>query len=91
MLYLNHNKFEGSLDFTRLPERLEELYVNDNVFSGEIDVSRLPVSLITFDARNNRLSGTVHRPLGLLGWKCHDEPSVRRKQRSHCGRSIGKT
>ena len=57
MLYLNHNKFEGSLDFTRLPETLEDLQLGANSFSGEIDIAHLPASVTYLGVWNNRLGG----------------------------------
>ena len=68
-LSLDGNTFGGSLDLTRLPERLESLELSDNFFSGEIDVRHLPQSLEYLDIRNNRLCASPTKGhLSVVGW-----------------------
>ena len=64
-MYLDGNNFEGSLDFTRLPESMRYISLSDNRFSGTIDLVNLPKNMLSFNVRTNALSGTVRVPPGL--------------------------
>ena len=49
LLHVIHNIFEGSLNFTLLPESLNALLLRNNSFSGEIDVSHFHAGLKDLD------------------------------------------
>ena len=64
-LVLDNNNFQGSLDFTQLPNSIRHIILAENRFSGTIDLGNLPESMEDLDVKKNALSGTVRVPHGI--------------------------
>ncbi|KNH04327.1 leucine-rich repeat, partial [Perkinsela sp. CCAP 1560/4] len=52
-------RLRGSIDWEKLPEKLQYIFLYDNSFTGPINLTHLPASLKELDAGTNKLSGSV--------------------------------
>ena len=73
VLDLNNNKFEGSIDLTKLPEGGSSLYLQSNSLNGELNLSRIPpdctlnISWINFRGEIRVSALPRHGYLSLIG------------------------
>ena len=58
-LSLIGNQLSGSVDLTKLPQKLEMLHLNDNHFSGSLDLTVLPRTLRELKLEHNDLDGSL--------------------------------